>query len=62
MIYGVGSSRGRGEGKTTPRSDDVKGQMGQMGSKEKGGGHPVRRGGRVSRGRGHVIHSKNCPV
>ena len=34
MIYGVGSSRGRGEGKTTPRSDDVKGQMG---SKEKGG-------------------------
>ena len=31
MIYGVGSSRGRGGGKTTPRSDDVKGQIGQGG-------------------------------
>ena len=27
MIYRVGSSRGRGGGKTTPRSDDVKGQI-----------------------------------
>ena len=43
MIYGVGSSRGRGEGKTTPRSDDVKGQMGQ--GLQGGRGHPVRRGG-----------------
>ena len=30
MIYGVGSSRGRGEGKTTPRSDDVRGSWGKM--------------------------------
>lgn len=63
MIYGVGSSRGRGEGKTTPRSDDVKGQMGQ--GLQGGRGHPVRRGGgRVSRETGVIlsIGGKNCPV